>query len=94
MKFFISFLISFNALAAPIQIYHEGNSLEANMFKDIMMMDYNIPEDLIIIRRTNLCEEIREEGKLGICLKNNGDLFLVSVDRGFVEESLKVFQAP
>ena len=94
MKFFISFLISLNALAAPIEIYHEGNSIEAKMFKDIMMIDYNIPEDLIRIRRANQCEEIKEEGKLGICLKNNGDLLVVSVDRGFVDESLKVFQAP
>jgi hypothetical protein len=94
MKFFVSMLISLNAFATPIQIFHENNSLEANMFKDIMMLDYGIPEDLIIIKRANTCEDTKEEGKLGICIKNNGDLLLVSVDRGFVEESLKVFQAP
>lgn len=94
MKFVISLLFTFKALAAPILINHEGNLLEASMFKDIMISEYSIPEDLIVMKQISQCEEIKNEGKLNICLKNNGDLLLVSVDRGFVDESLKVFQAP
>jgi hypothetical protein len=94
MKFVISLLFSLSAVASPIHVYYEGSSLEAKMFKDIMINDYRIPEDLILLKRVYECEVIKAEGKLDICLKNNGDLILVSVDKRFINESLKVFQAP
>ena len=64
------------------------------MFKDILMTDYLIPEELITFKITRNCEELKGVGKLDLCLKNNGDLLMVSVDREFINESLKVFQAP
>jgi hypothetical protein len=94
MKFIISFFISFTALGSPIHIYYESSPIEAMMFKDIMKIDYSIPEELILLKKVRRCEVVKGEGKLDLCLKNNGDLFMVSVDRGFINESLKVFQAP
>jgi hypothetical protein len=67
---------------------------EAQMLQAILMDDYQIPEELILIRETRDCDVIREKGKLDLCLKNNGDLVVVSVDKEFVNESLKVFRAP
>lgn len=93
MKFVISFFFCVNAIASPIFIHHEGNPIEAQMIKDILMKDYQIPEELISVTRKE-CAEIKETGKLNLCLKNNGDLLVVSVDRNFINESLKVFQAP
>lgn len=94
MKFVISFLFAMNAYASPIQLFHEGDSTEALMYKEILINDYLIPEDLIRVRGTRECEKIKPIGKLDLCLKNNGDLYMVSVDREFINESLKVFRAP
>ncbi len=94
MKFVISLLLSTSAFASPINVYFEGDSTEAKMYREILMSDYKIPEELILVKSIKDCEAWKGEGKLDLCLKNNGDLLLVSVDRGFINESLKVFQAP
>lgn len=94
MKYAISFLLTVSAYASPINLYHEGNIEDAQVYKEILMKDYQIPDDLIVIKKAGLCEQIKRSGKLDLCLKNNGDLFMVSVDREFINESLKVFQAP
>ena len=94
MKFVISFLFCVSAYASPIQVYFEADSIEAKMLKDILMTDYQIPEELISMKKIKECEGIKTNGKLELCLKNNGDLLVVSVDRHFINESLKVFQAP
>jgi hypothetical protein len=93
MKFVISFFLSLNAFSAPINIFHEGSSSETYKFKNILINDYQIPEGLMSIKKTKKCNDQRSEGKLDICIKKDGDLLLVSVDREFIEESLKVFQA-
>lgn len=94
MKFVISLFISLNAFASPINLFHEGEVAEAQVYKDILIRDYMIPEDLILIREITKCEGMKRVGKLDLCLKNNGDLYMVSVDREFINESLKVFRAP
>jgi hypothetical protein len=94
MKFVTSLLLTTQVLASPIHLYHERNLEEAQMLQAILMDDYQIPEELILIRETRDCDVIREKGKLDLCLKNNGDLVVVSVDKEFVNESLKVFRAP
>lgn len=94
MKFVISFLFFASAYASPIQVYFESDSTQAKMLKDILITDYQIPEELITMKKIKECEGIKTSGKLELCLKNNGDLLVVSVDRHFINESLKVFQAP
>ncbi len=94
MKFVISFLFSVSAFASPINVFHEGDNQEAIMYRDILVADFKIPEELIVIKPIRNCEALKGEGKLDFCLKNNGDLLMVSVDRDFINESLKVFQAP
>ena len=93
MKYVISFLFCTSLQAATINLFHEGNSIEANMLRDILISDYKIPDELIGVKQTELCEDLQKKGKLNLCLKNNGDLIVVSVDRRFVNESLKAFQA-
>lgn len=94
MKFVISLFIAFNAFAAPIHVYYEGKSEEALVYKELLTTEYQIPEDLILMKGIRNCDEVRGEGKLDLCLKNNGDLLMVSVDSSFISESLKVFRAP
>ncbi len=94
MKFVISFLFSVSAFASPINVFHEGDNTEARMYRDILVADFKIPEDLIVIKQIKNCDVMKSEGKLDFCLKNNGDFLMVSVDRDFINESLKVFQAP
>ncbi len=93
MKYVISLFISLSVCASPIHLYYETNSMEANMLKDILINDYQIPEELISLKGIRECDEVKGGGKLDLCLKNNGDLLMVSVDRNFVNESLKVFKA-
>jgi len=97
MKFVISFIwlcSVVSAFAAPIQVFYEEEPSRAQMVKDIFTGVYHIPEDLIDLKKIANCDVLKEKGKLDLCLNNNGDLLVVSVDRGFVSESLKIFQAP
>ena len=94
MKFVISLLFPLAAMAAPIHVYFEGNSDDAILYRDLLVNEYQIPEELIQMKGIKKCEGIKGEGKLDLCLKKNGDLLLVSVDRDFINESLKVFRAP
>jgi hypothetical protein len=98
MKFVISFIalvtIASNAMATPIKVFYEEEPSRAQIVKDIFIGTYQIPEDLISLGEVTNCDELDERGKLDLCLKKNGDLLIVSVDRSFVSESLKIFQAP
>jgi hypothetical protein len=96
MKFVISILclLSVAAEASPIRIFHEKKEEQAQVVRDIFLHQYSIPEELIAMAEVANCEEVRAKGKLDLCLKNNGDLLVVSADRGFINESLKIFQAP
>ena len=96
MKFAISLWFLFFSQgnwASPIRVFHEGKPDEAGIVRDIFKDQYAIPEDLIDLRRVMSCEGLKKRGKLDLCLKNNGDLIVVSVDKNFVNESLKVFWA-
>ena len=96
MKFVISFLflMGLEAVASPIRIFHEDQPDRAEIVRGIFLQGYQIPEDLMLVRGVVKCEELRGRGKLDLCLKNNGDLLVVSVDKGFIHESLKIFQSP
>ena len=96
MKFVTSlaFFIALPAFATPIRIFHEKEEGRARIVREIFQQQYFIPEDLIAELEVSKCEELKGQGKLDMCLKNNGDLLVVSVDRGFIHESLKIFQAP
>ncbi len=95
MKFLISLFLTLEiALASPIVISYEGKKGDAEIFLDILKKDYLIPPELMTLISTGHCERLKAQGKLDLCIKNNGDLYVVSVDRSFIEESLKVFRAP
>lgn len=94
MKYVISFFICLNVFAAPIKIFHEKVPGRANIVKDIFTQQYKVPEDLIEKKETQDCENLKSAGNLDLCLKKNGDLLVVSVNRRFVSESLKIFNTP
>lgn len=94
MKYVISFLFSMSAIASPIKVFYESDVVRANIVKEIFTIQYQIPEDLISMKRVVSCEGLKNKGKLDLCLKNNGDLLVVSVDRSFINDSLKIFQSP
>ena len=95
MKYIISFalIISSKVVANPINFYFEGKTSEAKIYKRILIKDYQIPKELISLIKVKKCEEEKTRGKMDLCIKNNGDLYWVSVDDEFVKESLKVFQS-
>lgn len=94
ISLFMGALISFNVSASPIKIFFEDSSTRAGWVKDIFVETYKIPEDLITIKKVSKCKDLTEKGKLDLCLNNNGDLLIVSVDSSFVSESLTIFRAP
>lgn len=94
MKFAISLFILSVAHAAPIHLAYEGDARYAQKLRETLVTEYQVPESLIELMRIGDCEDWDQNGKLDLCLKNNGDLLVVSVDRQFVLESLKVFRAP
>jgi hypothetical protein len=94
MKFVISLLFTTSAFAAPINVYFENEANYALKIKEMLHADYMIPDELMVMRRIGRCETAPVMGQLDLCLKNNGDLQVVSVDRSFVSESLKIFRAP
>jgi hypothetical protein len=97
MKFVISFLFLLASAAQasrPIIVYYELESTRAHWVKDIFTETYRIPEDLIALKNTTNCLTEKGQGQLNLCLNKNGDLEVVSVDRAFINESLKIFVAP
>lgn len=94
MKFVISFLFTLSVHASPIHLFFEGDIEEAQIYEEVLKREYHVPKTIISLRKVNQCREQRQEGKLDLCLKNNGDLVVVSVDKEFIQESLKVFRAP
>lgn len=94
MKYVISFLFTISAYGSPIQVFYEDESYRAQVVKDIFIGSYQIPEELIAMKEVQNCDDLMKRGKLDLCLKNNGDLIVVSVDKSFVNESLKIFHAP
>ncbi len=95
MKFLISLILTLGtAQATPIIISYEGEREDAQIFFDILRKDYHVPSQLMDLIASNDCEGIKAKGKIDLCVKSNGDLHIVSVDRSFIEESLKVFRAP
>jgi DNA/RNA endonuclease YhcR with UshA esterase domain len=88
------FLLPGLCFGTPIRIYQEPGAPDATLIREILMDDYQVPEELIGVYGVGDCEEIKRRGKLDLCLKNNGDLEVVSVDKNFIHESLKIFRAP
>lgn len=96
MKFATSlfaFFLTTGLAASPIRVFHESKPEEAKLVRGILLEEYAIPEDLIDLRSVVNCEGVKRKGKLDLCLKNNGDLVVVSADKNFIRESLKVFWA-
>lgn len=94
MKYVISFLITTSVFGSPIRIFHEKSPRFALKLKQTLTEQYSIPEDLMVIHQISECGGLNERGKLDLCLKNNGDLLLVSIDHEFVTESLRIFRTP
>ncbi len=97
MKFVISlFVLATITVHAgrPITLYYEVEPTRAHWVKDIFVETYRIPEDLIALKSTTNCLTEKGQGKLNLCLNKNGDLEVVSVDKAFINESLKIFVAP
>lgn len=97
MKFTISLLLSLltlSAYAEPIKIFYENESDKAEIVRSIFVDNYHIPSDLFTLSKTIDCSKTSGNKKLDLCLKDNGDLVVVSVDRRFISDTLKVFQAP
>ncbi len=97
MKFITSLLaitLTLSCFAAPIRIYHENHYATADEMRKIFTKTYKIPEDLLEIINTRSCNELSQRGKLDVCINDNGDLLVVSVDKRFISETLKIFQAP
>lgn len=96
MKLGISlFLLSATVWGTPIQIHFEkGQKIEATIYRELLIKDYQIPEELISMNLIRDCEDKKKQAELELCIKNNGDLKVVSADKNFIRESLRVFRAP
>jgi hypothetical protein len=97
MKYVISSFalsLSLGLFASPIRIFYEVDSTRAGWVKEILIQNYKIPEDLIVLKNIAKCRGIEAKGKLDLCINDNGDLSVVSVDQRFISESLKIFYTP
>jgi hypothetical protein len=97
MKFIISLaliLISLEVKAEPIKIFYENEADKAEIVRSIFVHNYHIPSELFTLSKTIDCSKTSGNKKLDLCLKDNGDLVVVSVDRRFISDTLKIFQAP
>jgi hypothetical protein len=93
MKLIISLMLSLAASASPIRIFHEKEPERAHLVKEIFLDVYSIPAELISLKEVEDCLKLSEKGRLDLCIKSNGDLEAISVDRIFITESLKIFHA-
>lgn len=79
----------------PVQIYFEsGQRLEAIIYRDLLIQDHSVPEELMTLTEVMECETMSAKTEFELCIKSNGDLKVVSVDKKFIQESLSIFKAP
>jgi len=97
MKFVISIIAIMASMAIhsePIRIFYEEDSHNAEVVREIFIENYQIPTELFTLSKTSDCDRTKGNNKLDLCLKNNGDLIVVSVDRRFISDTLRIFQTP
>jgi hypothetical protein len=95
MKYVISLMLCWSGLvlARPIRIFYEGEIQLAQKLSDELAQVYLIPRELMSVKWARECGDLPRNGKLDLCIKNNGDLEVVSVDQFFIE-SIRIFRAP
>lgn len=97
MKLSISLLLLLSSAiqARPIQIHFErGQRIEALIYQELLINEYLVPEELIAMNVVRSCENRSKKAELELCIKNNGDLIVVSADKNFIRDSLSVFRTP
>jgi len=91
MKFIISLFLVFNAQAAPINIYFEKDMLFAQKIIEKLTNDYYVPDNLMAKKKINSCKSIDQKSKLDLCIDADGELYVLNVDKEFINKSLSIF---
>ncbi len=95
MKYFkhLLLLIFFlpQAYASKVQIYFELEQKQmANIVRTIFQDKYNIPKELIEVKKTTNCR-LKDERYLEVCVQRNKELIILSKDIERVKRPLKIF---
>ena len=92
MKLFFSlFVISTSAMSSMISIGHDNQKINATKVKDYFISKYKIPEELILIRRSN-CLERLDSRYLQLCINKKRELLKLSSNIDFQIKSLSTFK--
>jgi hypothetical protein len=92
MKLFFSlFIISTSAMSSMISIGHDNQKINANKVKDYFISKYKIPEELILIKKSNCLEKI-DTRFLQLCINKKGELKKLSSNIDFQIKSLSTFK--
>lgn len=89
---FLLFLILENAIARDLILIENLAELEAGKnLTRIIQEKFNIPRRLITQKNLNQDCSKKSEAILHLCLKKNGDLEIVSMNKSAIESMLGVF---
>lgn len=95
MKFFFSFflLIPIYSNAALINVLYESNLKDAKIVKNIFLKRYEIPAQLVVIKKGSCLERV-DERFMNICITKKGELIQLSSNINFIRKSLNTFHTP
>lgn len=94
MKLLISFLLFIitNSSFATFQIDSVDTGF-AEIIKKLLVTEYSIPENLILIRKVQDCgHQGREQTIAHMCINEKGELKLLSFKKDMINHSLEVFR--
>jgi hypothetical protein len=76
-----------------IYIGHNNKKSQAHIVKAYFISKYNIPRELIKVKRSN-CEEKEDNRYLQLCINQKGELIQLSSNIDFKIKSLSIFKQP
>jgi hypothetical protein len=95
MKLFFSLVFSINICfgSSLVLVQYESESTDAEYYKSVLMNEYNIPEEFIVLYMIDKkCEEAVKKSRLQFCISSSGNLIIVSADERFINETLRTFK--
>ncbi len=95
MKLFFSlfFLSSLVSASEFVLISYQKNLDEAYFYKDILIKEYNVPEDFIEVELNEYdCKQVEKKARLHLCIDQSENLNIVFADLRFIKETLATFR--
>lgn len=94
MKLIISFLWLLSTSSEAMIVIQSQSKNKASIVKDIFEQKYQIPSDLIEVKKISKCRMCHEKIAACLCINKKGELKTLSFDMITLKKSFSVFRLP